>query len=249
MNNEPSFAVVVPFFNEERNVGVVSRELRSVLEGELGGGEVILVDDGSTDQTGTKLDEIARNWPACHVFHLRQNSGQSAALLFGFSQTTAPILITLDGDGQNDPNDIPKLLARLDGVDMVVGARVERQDSWMRRKISRVANHLRSKWLGDGLSDAGCALKVFRREVVSAFIPIRTLYSFMPSLAVAAGFRVAEVPVKHRQRAHGDSKYSVRSFLIRPIVDCIGVHWFRSRRCRTFPAGADASLISLACAD
>jgi dolichol-phosphate mannosyltransferase len=248
MNSDAAFAVVVPFFNEERNVGIVSSELRRVVEGALGGGEVILVDDGSSDQTGAKLDEIARDWPACRVFHLRQNSGQSAALLFGFSQTNAPILITLDGDGQNDPDDILKLLARLDGVDMVVGARMERQDSWMRRKISRLANRVRSKWLGDGLSDAGCALKVFRREVVSAFIPIRTLYSFMPSLAVAAGFRVTEVPVKHRQRAHGDSKYSVRSFLIRPIIDCIGVHWFRSRRCRTFPSQADALLDPL-CAD
>ena len=106
----------------------------------------------------------------------------------------------------------------------------------MRRKISRIANRVRSEWLGDGVSDAGCALKVFRREVVGAFIPIRTLYSFMPSLAVAAGFRVVEVPVKHRARARGDSKYSVRSFLVLPIVDCIGLRWFRSRRCQPRPS-------------
>ena len=232
MNNEPSFAVVIPFFNEEGNVGLVCSELQSLLEGELAGGEVILIDDGSSDQTGANLDEFARIRPLFRVFHLEENQGQSAALLFGFSQTTAPILVTMDGDGQNDAEDIAKLLARLEEADMVVGIRMERQDSWMRRKISRIANRVRSEWLGDGVSDSGCALKVFRREVASAFIPIRTLYSFMPSLAVAAGFRVVEEPVKHRRRLHGASNYSVRSFLILPIVDFMGLRWFRARRCQ-----------------
>ena len=145
MTSEPSFAVVVPFFNEERNVGAVCGELRRFLESRLADSEVVLVDDGSSDQTGAKLDEIARDWPACRVFHFKENQGQSAALLFGFSKTNAPILITLDGDGQNDPHDIPKLLTRLDGADMVVGARMDRQDSWMRRKISRIANRVRSE--------------------------------------------------------------------------------------------------------
>lgn len=231
MNGAQSVAIVVPFFDEEMNVGLVCSELRTLFDHELRGGEAILIDDGSSDNTGAGLDEIARTWPECRVFHLEQNQGQSAALLFGFSKTTAPIIVTMDGDGQNDANDIPKLLARLQDADMVVGARMERQDSWMRRKISHIANRVRSQWLGDGVSDAGCALKVFRREVVSAFIPIRTLYSFMPSLAVAAGFRVVEEPVRHRRRQHGDSKYSVRSFLILPIIDFVGLKWFRSRRC------------------
>ncbi len=232
MNEAPSFAVVVPFFNEERNVEGVCIELRHVLTNEIYNEEVVLIDDGSTDETGAKLDKIARSWPEARVFHLGENKGQSAALLFGFSKTIAPILATMDGDGQNDPYDIPKLLARLINADMVVGARVKRQDSWMRRKISRIANHVRSDWLGDGVSDSGCALKVFRREVTGAFIPIQTLYSFMPALAVAAGFRVIEEPVNHRPRPHGNSKYSVASFLFLPIVDFIGLRWFRSRRCR-----------------
>jgi len=233
MTDEASLAVIVPFFNEERNVSAVCRELRGVLEKELPGGEVILIDDGSTDETGAKLEENAVTWPQCRVFHFAENQGQSAALLFGFSKTVAPILVTMDGDGQNDPRDILKLLARLEGADMVVGARVERQDSWMRRKISRIANSVRSHLLGDGVSDTGCALKVFRREVAGAFIPIRTLYSFMPALAVAAGFKVVEEPVHHRPRLHGSSKYTVRSFLVLPIIDFIGLRWFRSRRCRT----------------
>jgi Glycosyl transferase family 2/Peptidase propeptide and YPEB domain len=235
MNGKPSFALVIPFFNEEKNVGIVCGELRSLLESQLADSEVVLVDDGSSDQTGAKLDEIARNWPACRVFHFKKNQGQSAALLFGFSKTNAPVLVTMDGDGQNDANDIPKLLGRLREADMVVGARINRQDSWVRRKISRIANLVRSSALGDGVSDSGCALKVFRREVVGAFIPIKTLYSFMPALAVAAGFRVVEQPVNHRPRAHGDSRYSVRSFLLLPIVDFIGLKWFRSRRCQVPP--------------
>ena len=232
MTDGPSFAVVVPFFNEERNVANVCGELKGLLEKELPGGEVVLVDDGSDDGTGAKLDEVALSWPECRVFHLGRNQGQSAALLFGFGKTVAPILVTMDGDGQNDPNDISKLLARLPEADMVVGVRLDRQDSWVRRKVSRIANFIRSDALGDGVSDSGCALKVFRREVIGAFIPIRTLYSFMPALAVAAGFRVVEQPVNHRLRQHGNSSYSVRSFLFLPIVDFIGLTWFRSRRCQ-----------------
>ncbi|MBA3831479.1 MAG: glycosyltransferase [Chthoniobacterales bacterium] len=233
MNATPSIAVVVPFFNEEASVEEVCRELRQVLTDELSDVEVALIDDGSSDGTGAKLDNITRGWPEARVFHLDENKGQSAALLFGFNKTTAPILVTMDGDGQNDPHDIPKLLLRFVEADMVVGVRVDRQDSWMRRQISRIANQVRSDLLGDGVSDAGCALKAFGREVVGAFIPIRTLYSFMPALAVAAGFRVVEEPVHHRLRAQGDSKYSTASFLFLPIVDFIGLRWFRWRRCRS----------------
>jgi hypothetical protein len=115
---------------------------------------------------------------------------------------------------------------------MVVGKRTNRQDSWARRAISRIANLFRSKLLADGVSDAGCALKVFRREIVETFIPIRTLYSFIPALAVAAGYRVIEEPVHHRPRAYGTSKYSTPSFLFWPIIDFVGLAWFRRRRCQ-----------------
>src|SRR5207237_8345434 len=109
---------------------------------------------------------------------------------------------------------------------MVVGIRVKRKDSWLRRKISRIANAIRANILHDGVSDTGCGLKVFRREVVTAFIPIKTLYSFMPALAVAAGFRVVEEPVNHRPRQHGSSKYAVTSFLLLPVLDFLGLRWF-----------------------
>lgn len=227
-----ALSIIVPFYNEGRNVADVCLELKAVQEHMLPECEVILVDDGSTDGGGGTMDRLAVSWPGCRVFHLPENRGQSAALVFGLSHALAPIIATLDGDGQNDPRDIPRLLLRLEDADMVVGVRMERQDSWVRRKISRIANFYRSSWLSDGVSDAGCALKVFRREVADAFIPIRTLYSFMPALAVAAGFRVTEEPVRHRARRYGTSKYSARSFLFLPIVDLIGLKWYCSRRCR-----------------
>lgn len=233
MTDQPSLSVVVPFFNEADGVAATCGELRTVIDEHFPKAEVILVDDGSTDGTSARLDEIARAWPRCRILHSPANEGQSAALLRGFRATSAPLIATLDGDGQNDPRDLISLMTKIDETDMVVGVRVNRQDSWMRRRISRIANSWRARLLGDGLADAGCALKVFRREVVEAFIPMRTLYSFMPALAVAAGYRVAELPVRHRSRKHGTSKYTVRSFLILPIVDCVGVYWFRSRRCRT----------------
>lgn len=231
MNPETAFSVIVPFFNERENVAAVCLELKAVLHEVAPDGEAVLIDDGSDDGTAEILDRFATNWPQCRVYHLKENKGQSAALLFGFSKVTAPVLVTMDGDGQNHPTDIPRLLARLRDADMVVGARVNRQDSWMRRKISRIANFVRSEGLRDHVSDSGCALKAFRREVVSAFIPIRTLYSFMPALAVAAGFRVVEEPVQHRPRLHGNSKYSLASFLVLPALDFLGLKWFRLRRC------------------
>jgi dolichol-phosphate mannosyltransferase len=231
---EPSFSLIVPFFNEIENVAEVCQELRLILRSMLPGAEVILIDDGSNDGTAEALDQLATTWPRSRVYHLPENQGQSAALLFGFRKSRASVIVTMDGDGQNDPRDIPRLLARLEkDAEMVVGIRTPRQDLWARRIISCVANRVRARCLGDGVSDAGCALKVFRRDVVDAFIPIRTLYSFMPALAAAAGFRVVEEPVSHRPRAHGRSKYSVRSFLWLPIVDFIGLRWFRSRRCRS----------------
>ena len=232
IDQEPAFSVVVPFFNEKESVAEVCLELKAVLEVSMTASDVILIDDGSDDGTAEILDQFTMRWPHCRVFHLEQNQGQAAALLFGFAKVTAPVIVTMDGDGQNDPRDIWKLLTRLNEADMVVGIRTARQDSWARRKISRIANLIRARWLDDGVSDAGCALKVFRREVAGAFIPIRTLYSFMPALAAAAGYRVIEEPVRHRPRAQGDSRYTTTSFLFLPIVDFIGLRWFRWRRCR-----------------
>ena len=228
----PKISIVVPFFDEEESVEPVLRELRGSLDALGECYEVLLVDDGSTDRTGEILNACSAPWPQCKILNIPVNRGQAAALLFGFSEAKGAILMTLDGDGQNDPADLLGLLKRLESedLDMVVGIRAQRQDSNLRRAMSYIANAVRQRALGDGMRDSGCALKVFRREVLRAFIPIRTLYSFMPALAKSAGFRVAQMAVNHRSRCAGRSKYGFRAMAWYPLIDMLGVAWFARRR-------------------
>jgi dolichol-phosphate mannosyltransferase len=228
--SSPDYSVVVPLHNEADNVDPLVMELREVLSLLGGSYELLLVDDGSRDATRATVQRVIRDWPQCRLVAFQRNQGQAAALLVGMRQARGRVIMTLDGDGQNVPADIPALLEALDGADLVVGVRQARQDSRLRLGMSRVANAIRSRFLGDGVTDAGCGLKVMRREVVDAFIPIRTLYSFMPALAVAAGYRVVECPVRHRARRAGVANYGLRTFAWRPLVDMIGVWWFTRRR-------------------
>lgn len=227
----PNFSVVIPFFNEESNVSPVLQELREVLENQSRACEVILVDDGSVDGTAARLRQQVTNWSAARVLELGRNCGQAGALLAGMKLAQGKNIVLLDGDGQNDPRDIEKALCLLDRYDMVMGHRVNRSDNFKRRLISRLGNSARRLFIDDGVSDAGCGLKVFRREVLDAFIPIRTLYSFMPVLAKAAGYSIGEIPVNHRPRRSGIPKYHLRVFLWRPTLDLLGVWWFSRRRC------------------
>ncbi len=226
----PAVSIVIPFFNEAESCRSLLAEVRSVSDLLPGGAEVLAVDDGSRDDTPAILQSIAAEWPSLRVLRLAANSGQAPALYTGMRAATGLVLITMDGDGQNVPGDIPLLLSRLTEADMVAGVRAQRRDSWLRRRMSRFANGIRSRVLGDGMTDSGCALKAFRREVVDAFIPMRTLYSFMPALAVAAGFKVVEQPVQHRERRAGVSKYGLWVMLWRPALDMLGIWWWRHRR-------------------
>ncbi len=226
-----NWSIVIPFHNEEANCREVLRELRPVLEALPAPAEVIVVDDGSRDATRARLREVAAEWPAVRVVPLVGNHGQAAALYTGMRLATAPVIIIMDGDGQNVAADIPKLLAALvPGVDMVAGIRGQRNDSWLRKNMSRFANAVRGKLLGDGMRDSGCALKAFRREVVDSFLPMQTLYSFMPALAVATGFRVMQLKVQHRARERGQSHYGLFVMLWRPTLDMMGLWWWRRRR-------------------
>jgi dolichol-phosphate mannosyltransferase len=230
-------SVLVPFYNEEDNVIPLLHEIRLVCDSLPEPYEAIFVNDGSTDATGGRLDEATRDWPQARALHGRTNQGQAAALFGAMKQAAGEILVTLDGDGQNDPAEIPKLLAALRDFDMVAGVRLRRRDSLVRLAMSKLANRVRSTVLGDGLRDTGCALKVFRREVVESFIPIRTLYSFMGAMAVAAGFKICQIEVTHRPRTRGQSKYGFSVFWWRPFVDMLGVYWFSRRR---FPVRIDS---------
>lgn len=225
-------SVIVPFYNEGESISTLLEELREVLDHTSASCEIIAIDDGSTDDTFPILQAFALRWPALKLARHLQNQGQASALWTGFKLASGDVVVTLDGDGQNDPHDIPGLVSKLaaDEADMVSGYRQQRKDSLVRKLMSRTANAVRSSLLHDGVHDAGCALKAFRRAVVSSFVPIRTLYSFMPAMAVAAGFQVVEMPVNHRERKAGISKYGLRVMFWRPALDLLGMWWFRSRR-------------------
>jgi dolichol-phosphate mannosyltransferase len=229
--SEPHYSIVVPVYNEEDVVGSLLDELRRFAGTWRSDYELLLVDDGSTDRTAEIIDSQFADWHQARLIQLSQNCGQAAALFHGMKCARGQLVILLDGDGQNDPQDIPKILAPLNEVDMVVGIRVQRRDSFVRRAMSRLANAARSRILGDGVVDSGCGIKAFHRRVVDAFIPMRTLYSFIPALAISAGFTIRQVPVCHRPRKGGKSKYGVRQFLWRPLLDLAGVWWFTRRRC------------------
>lgn len=223
-------AVVVPFFNEAENIAPLLAEIRRAMDAGAWSYEAIFVDDGSSDATAERLIAACATWPQARFLKLEKNSGQAAALLRGFGEVRSEWVATLDGDGQNDPADIARLWDLRDRADMIAGVRAKRDDSALRKNMSRLANSVRSKFLGDGVRDSGCAIKLFRREVVATFLPIRTLYSFMPALAAGAGFRIIECEVNHRARTRGESKYGLGVMLWRPIVDMLGVKWFLSRR-------------------
>lgn len=229
LSSPPRLSVVIPFFDEEDAAPALIAELRPAVAG-LGEVEVLLIDDGSRDGTARVLDEAAAAWPAVRVIHFAKNQGQGPALFFGIHQARGEAIALLDGDGQNDPADIPALVAALGEADFVTGYRAKRQDSTLRRWMSRLANAIRSRVLRDGVRDTGCGLKVFRREVREALIPLRTLYSFIPAMVRAAGFRMTERPVGHRPRTRGTSKYGLWVMLWRPLVDMLGMAWFIRRR-------------------
>jgi glycosyltransferase involved in cell wall biosynthesis len=225
-------SLVIPFFNEAESVAAVLSEACAVMQALNLSHEVIAVDDGSKDATRRLACDLRAQWPNLRVLAFDKNRGQAAALLDGLRIAQGRVLITMDGDGQNDPANIPALLKRLavGDADMIATVRANRKDGWVRRRMSRIANAVRQSFLHDGVRDSGCALKAFRREVFSALIPIRTLYSFIPALAVAAGYKVAEIDVNHRARETGVSKYGLGVMLWRPLVDMIGIWWFARRR-------------------
>lgn len=227
-------SVVVPFFNEEECAAEVCAEVLAVLEPLFGERwEFIAVDDGSQDDTPAILAKAAQGHPCMRVVRSRMRSGQSAALKLGFAHARASVVGTLDGDGQNDPLDLPRLMEEMEarGVDMVNGIRVHRRDSWVRRVSSRIANAVRSSILKDRTSDVGCSVRVFRRHCLRDIHLFRNFHRFFPALLVMNGYTVAEVPVNHRPRFSGTSKYGggIRSRLWVGLADLAGVYWLSRR--------------------
>ena len=225
-------SVVIPFYNEAANVVPLLIELREVLMSLGVSFEVICVDDGSRDTTAAELAGVADRWPDLRIERFAQNRGQAAALRCGFQFARGTWIAMLDGDGQNPPAELARLWTERASADMICGARTDRQDSGLRLIMSRVANTVRGALLHDGVTDTGCSLKLFRREVATSFLPIGTMYSFLPAFAVAAGFTVREIPLAHRPRRAGKSKYGLWVMAIRPMLDLVAVFW-RLRRPRS----------------
>ncbi|HEY5742525.1 MAG TPA: glycosyltransferase family 2 protein, partial [Terrimicrobiaceae bacterium] len=222
---DPDFSVVVPLFNEADNIALLQEELSSALSGR--NYELILVDDGSTDGTVSRIQCDA----TVRVLQFRKNSGQSAAMLAGMRAAKGQAVVLLDGDLQNDPKDIPKLLAEIErGADLVCGYRLRRKDTLLKKLSSRIANFVRSRFVGDGVRDTGCTLKAMRRVCVKALVPFKGVHRFIPALVKNAGFTIVEIPVNHRPRQFGLSKYGLGNRAIRATVDMFGVRWLQSRR-------------------
>lgn len=223
--SSPEFSVIVPLFNEEENVPIIQSELHAALK-DLDY-EIIFVDDGSIDRTGERIETA----PNVRVIRFEKNSGQSAAIYAGLTAALGATVVIIDGDLQNDPADIPRLLAEISrGTDLVCGYRLKRQDTLVKRLTSRFANAVRSRYTKDGVRDTGCTLKAMRRECVTALLPFKGMHRFIPALVKAAGYRLVEVPVHHRPRRFGQSKYGLGNRALRATVDMFGVRWLLSRQ-------------------
>ena len=216
----PRYSLVVPVYNEAGNVTPLLEAAVPVLQTFHGTNEILIVNDGSTDKTADELKAAALRWPQLRALHHPRNLGQAAALLNGLREARGEIILTMDGDGQNDPTDFPLLLAPIEAgsLDLAVGWRVTRHDSWLRRQMSALGNSVRRAVLGDRLHDSGCQLRVMRREVVAALFPMDLMQSFLPAIVAAAGFRVGEFPVRHHPRVRGHAHFGLRELWWRPMA-------------------------------
>ena len=231
----PRYSLVVPLHNEAGNILPLVADAVAVLAARGPNFEIILVNDGSRDGTAAEIADAVRRFPPCRDIHLPRRRGQATALLTGLQAARGELLLTLDGDGQDDPRDFPALLELVESgqLDLACGWRVDRHDSWLRRKLSRFANVVRRGIFRDGVHDSGCQLRVMRRAVAGALFPTPMMQSFVPAIAVAAGFRAGERAVTHRARRHGETKYPAGELLWRPLVATIILRvrlWLRPRR-------------------
>ena len=223
-------SVVVPVYNEQANLSMLIPKLVEVFD-RLGSlYEMIFVDDGSSDGSRKLLKEMASQVPSLRVVGLKQNRGLSTALLAGMREARGRIIVTLDSDLQNDPEDIPRLLDYLDRYDMATGWRQKREDPWLKRIASRIGNSVRNRLSGERINDSACTLRVFKRECLQDIPIFNGMHRFMSTLVKMRGYRIVEVPVTHHPRKYGESKYNIRNRIWRSFVDLLAVRWMKGRR-------------------
>jgi dolichol-phosphate mannosyltransferase len=235
MNSERTpidLSLVIPVYNERDNLEPLVGEIAGSLAGTGWRYEVILVDDGSSDGSDAVLARLGKRHPELRVIRFARNAGQTAAIDAGFHRARGEVVVTLDADLQNDPADIPRLVRELDGWDAVVGVRATRRDSFVRRVSSRIANYVRNRLSDETITDTGCSLKAYRREALATLKLYRGMHRFLPTLLKMEGRRVRELPVGHRPRVHGDSKYGIGNRLVPSFVDLLAVRWMKKRALR-----------------
>jgi glycosyltransferase involved in cell wall biosynthesis len=222
-------SIVIPVYNEEASVEALCEELHGILARLNRACEVVLVDDASTDGTPAVLGRVCSRFPESRRLRLVPHSGQSAAMAAGFRAARAPVIVTLDADGQNDPADIPRLLDKLSACDMVCGYRANRRDSFAKRVGSRIGNGVRNHLLGEAIVDTGCTLKAFKADLVRNLFVWDGMHRFLPALAALSGAVIVQIPVNHRPRRAGQSKYTNLGRLTRVVADVLAVRWMRKR--------------------
>jgi dolichol-phosphate mannosyltransferase len=222
-------SVVIPAYNEEQNIRPLIDRLAEALESCDRSFEVVIVDDGSTDRTLQLLKEQKKSKPWLRVITLDRRSGQTCAMAAGFSAARGEVIATLDADLQNDPAEIPRLVNMLDGCDAVTGWRIKRQDPWLRRISTRVANTVRNKLSGESIHDSACSLKVYKRACLEGLVLYDGMHRFMPTLVKMRGFKVIEVPVSHQPRQAGKAKYGIWNRVFRAFIDLLVVRWMKKR--------------------
>ena len=223
---------MIPAYNERENLAPLLDEIGAVLGDRPY--EVIVIDDGSTDGTFETLKFLRTEHPQLRVIAFERNAGQTAAFAAGFRAAAAPVVVTLDADLQNDPADIPKLVETLQrtGATAVAGYRATRRDTAWKRLQSRIANGIRNRLNGEVIRDTGCSLKAFRTEAVRALPLFAGMHRFLPTLIKMQGGSVTEVPVGHRPRRHGATKYGMWNRVLRSLVDAFAVRWMQRRAIR-----------------
>jgi dolichol-phosphate mannosyltransferase len=225
-----SLSVVIPVFDEAENIRPLVERLGRALEGWPGQVEFIFVDDGSRDSTLELLKSAQKADCRIRIAHFRQNLGQTAAMAAGFRLARGRAIATLDGDLQNDPAEIPRLVGMLSDWDAVCGVRVGRQDGWWKRVSSRIANGFRNWATGDDIIDTGCTLKAYRRECVERLELYQGLHRFLPTLLKMRGYRVTQAPVGHSPRLAGKTKYGTWGRLRKGLADVWAVRWMKKNR-------------------
>lgn len=230
ISHEPSaiaLSVVIPVYNEAENIGPLAERIEEALSGFPDRVEVIFIDDGSTDGTLQELRSAQERNASIRILHFAKNLGQTAAMAAGFHHSRGEAVVTLDGDLQNDPQDIPALVDKLRDWDVVCGVRLRRRDSWVKRVSSRIANGVRNWVTGDDIVDTGCTLKAYRGDCVRRLELYNGMHRFLPTLLKMRGCRVLQAPVGHHPRLKGRTKYGTWGRMIKGIADLYAVRWMK----------------------